>query len=744
MEDSIRVEEEQNLNRCLSRIDEITEEDKRWLETPKERASVHGEAARFWRQRKEQQIHNLQEVRPNPYFGRVDFVADDLPDTIQAYYFGKFHVPEYLSKTHPEKYIIGFGSNIFELFVNPLSGKYRAPIGEITGEVKLKRRLLIQESRLKEIIEYELPVKEKPAPVEDSFLTQELSKSKGEELPDIIATIKPEQYEEIAAALQQVIIIQGVAGSGKSEVGLHRIVYLLSPHTELNLGISPERVIFFGPSKPFLRYVFGLLPGLHVYKVKQTTIRDWILSTLSSRVRPELRDRLFEKQLKDTEGKLEDELKVSKLKVSLQMARILERHVKALRNEFTTNATDILRGREVIINAAKVRKIIQGSRSQPLNEQRKLILSRIHGEIQKRSLKMLDDSLRTDVESQFNQFWPELDYKETYIRLLSDKNALVTNAKGSITVEQAKHFTSSLSEKRAVCRSEDLPALCYLDHLLNDRENVRKKGRITPPFEHVVIDEAQDVSPLEFLLLYRHSKNKSFTILGDIGQVVLPHRGITSWRDLKQIFTKESIRRWDMRVSNRSTYEITKYANRILKKNAPGIPRPIPYQRYGGKPALIRSKSYADMVTTIAEDIRSLKSKGIQTIAVLCKTSSEASNLQRKLHKEGIQDAVLLDKSGYKRERIAVSSIYLTKGLEYDAVILANARKNNYSGSALHNRLLYIAVTRAAHVLHIHWFGTLADILVDPTLLPKTKRTKTKKSQKRAEKTRQGSQSTLR
>jgi len=274
---------------------------------------------------------------------------------------------------------------------------------------------------------------------------------------------------------------------------------------------------------------------------------------------------------------------------------------------------------------------------------------------------------------------------------------------------------------------------------LNDRENVRKKGRITPPFEHVVIDEAQDVSPLEFLLLYRHSKNKSFTILGDIGQVVLPHRGITSWRDLKQIFTKESIRRWDMRVSYRSTYEITKYANRIFKKIAPGIARPVPYeQRHGEEPTFKRSESKTDMVTAIAKDIKSLQDQGIQTIAVLCKTSSEALELQKRLRKEGINDAVLIDKPGYERTKISVSSIYLTKGLEYDAVILANARKNNFTGSILHNRLLYIAVTRAAHILHIHWFGTLAEVLVDPKLLPKTKRTRVKRKSRRNKKVKSG------
>ena len=736
MNKSIRAEEVENLQKCIARIDQIINEENLWLSKGKTEGSGNKYVDIEVRRIKENNRDSSKEARPKPYIGRVDFSKDNSPDKTETYYFGKFAIPEHLSSTYPKRYVISFGADAYVLWVDPLKGKYIAPVGEITGDVKLKRGLIIEESQLRRIIEFDLGRKEKPAKEADPFLTQELSKAKGDELSDIVATIKPEQYEEVAAALEQVIIIQGVAGSGKSEVGLHRVVYLLSPHRETKLGILPERVVFFGPSRPFLNYVFSLLPSFRVYAVRQTTIRDWLKGTLSSRVRIESKDRLLEKLLKVKKETLAEELKVSRFKVSIQMARILKRYIKALRDKFTEDTTDIFRGREVIINAVKIRRIIRGSQSQPLNEQRVRVLSQLYSEIQKRSLKMLDETIRMDVEAQFSRFWPQLNLKETYAWLLSSEKTLLTYAKGSITPIEAKHFTSSSSGKHEALRSEDLPAICYLDHLLNDRVNIQKRGKAIHLFEHVVIDEAQDVSPLELLLLYRHSKNKSFTILGDIGQSVLPHKGITSWRDLKQVFAHESIHKSDMQISLRSTYEITRYANRIFKKIAPGLPIPIPYERHGEKPVLISAKSYADMVMNIAEDIRFLKNKDIQTIAVLCKTSSEAATLQKKLYKAGIQDAVPLDKTGYSRGKIAVSSIYLTKGLEYDAVILANARRNNYSGSTLHNRLLYLAVTRPAQVLHIHWFGTLADILVDATLLPKIQKTKSRKKNKRVNKQR--------
>ena len=729
MEDSRRIEEERNLTRCLFHIDEKIEENERSLLA--EGGGLPKPIERAQREFLQRKIQALKEVRPNPYFGRVDFVNDETPIKIETYYFGKYHIPL--------DYVFNWQAPIGRLFYQPLVGQYDTPTGKVIGTVQLKRELLIEEAHLLKITEYPLlPPGVKPILPEEAPLTRELSKPKGDELREIVATIQPEQYEEIAATPQRVMIIQGVAGSGKSEVGLHRIAYLLSPYNELNLKISPNRVVFFGPSKVFLKYVSNLLPGLGVERVHQLTIRDWLLSTLSSRVRLERMDGLLEKQLSGTKKKLEGEIIVAKLKVSLKMARLLDRHVQFIRKGFIDNATSLLRGQEVVISEPRVKKIIRGSRYRPLNEQRKLALSRIEEEFQRGVLTKLRDSMRADIKAQFDNFWPELDFKEVYLDMLSDQNALLTASRGSITEEEAKLFGSSLLQKSKPFRTEDLSALCYMDRLLNERGNVRKKKRIIPPFEHVVIDEAQDVSPLEFLLLYRYSSNKSFTILGDIGQCVLPHRGITGWREVKQIFSKENAYRWDAHISYRATYELTKYANRILKIIAPGMHRAIPYNRHGEKPTFIRSKSYADMVTTIAKDIRSLQDQGIQTIAVLCKTSKEASKLQQRLLKEGIKDAVRLDRPSYERTKIAVSSVYLMKGLEYDAVILANARKNNYTGSILHSRLLYIAVTRATHLLHIHWFGALADALVDPALLPKAKKTKARKKPKRKKKTKNG------
>jgi len=728
MKDNVRSEEEQNLERCISRIDEIMAEARRFLSQSKGDAPVSGETARVMRRIKEEDIRNLTEARQSPYFGRVDFINQKTPERSETYYFGKYHIPL--------DYVFNWQAPVGRLFYQPLSGEYESPAGKVKGAVTLKRELLIEQSLLANVIEVPLlPPAARVVPAKDELLTRELSKSKGDELREIVATIQPEQYEQIASAPYRVLIIQGVAGSGKSEVGLHRIAYLLSPHNELDLRISPNRVAFFGPSGVFLKYVSNLLPGLGVERVRQMTIREWLRSTLPSRVRVERGDVLLERLLKDSKKKWAIETRMAKLKVSLQMAHILDGYVQALRTSFVSSATSISRGNEVLISKTKVKKIIRVAGNQPLNEQRRIALSRIEQEVQRGLLTKLDDSLRDNIRVQFQKFWPDIDYRHAYLKLLTDQNTLITAINGAITDEEAEYFGKSLSGKGTVIKTEDLPAISYLNYLLNGLVNKDKKGSRVIQFEHVVIDEAQDTSPIEFLLLYLYSTNKSFTILGDVGQCILPHRGITNWKEVQQIFSKERAHRSDIRVSYRATYEIAQYANRILKVAAPGMPKAIPYERHGEKPVFTRSKTYSDMVRSIAEDIRSLRGSGIETIAVLCKTSSEASKLEKRLRKERIDDAILLDKPGYERTKIAVSSIYLTKGLEYDAVVLANARKNNFTASMLHNRLLYIAVTRAAHYLHIHWFGTLAEALVDPMLIRKTKKGKARKKQWKSKKT---------
>ena len=250
----------------------------------------------------------------------------------------------------------------------------------------------------------------------------------------------------------------------------------------------------------------------------------------------------------------------------------------------------------------------------------------------------------------------------------------------------------------------DTAPLLYLDHLLNRHAE--------PEFDHVVVDEAQETSPLEIELLAMHSRNGWFTILGDLRQRTVPYKGISSWQDLRAVFGSAYAPPLISRVSYRSTAEITRFANRILRRiPGPTLP-PQPHDRRGDRPKLQKSRSATEMYRMIGQRARSAQEHGV-TVGVLTRTSVDAKVLAEHLVRGGLRDAQLLTPDAEIETGLTVSPILLTKGLEFDVVIVAGVDASSFTGSDMDNRLLYLACTRARHFLEIHWFGVASPIIVD-------------------------------
>jgi len=237
-----------------------------------------------------------------------------------------------------------------------------------------------------------------------------------------------------------------------------------------------------------------------------------------------------------------------------------------------------------------------------------------------------------------------------------------------------------------------------------------------------VVDEAQDVSPLALQVIKLHSKNNSFTILGDSAQHVLPYTGISDWNEIRKLYPKNTTRILKAPFSYRSTYEITGFVREILKIADPEAPKPRAYRRHGDKVKFICSKTRKESIQAIAKDINELKARGLQSLAILCKTTMEAAEIHRGLIQAGITEASLLDKQQSSVSQVSVGSILMSRGLEYDAVLIINANNKRYPSTEINNKLLYLAVTRAAHVLHIHWYGKLADIFTATNYYQKPRR----------------------
>lgn len=579
------------------------------------------EAANLIQDNLQKRLEELSDLRPKPYFGRIDFESP-AEEEVRAIYIGFGHIDD----------VYNWEAPIARLYYRPGDGRYFVNGQEKQVRVKLKRELIIEESRLRaisDLLRLAAPIRQESLPARtdgtpnpqvisgNSALTKSLEATGQRELQEIVATIQPEQYSLIEEADCKVMIVQGAAGSGKSEIGLHRLAFLLSPVNGLPEGERPQadRVLMIGPSAAFLNYVKNLLPSLGTQPIVQSTLRDWMLQQFSQRIRLGQENRLL-RDLMSNQSKLGDrEWEAERFKGSLDMKRVIDRYVH-----------------------------------------------------------------------QIQQPYPN--FAEEYLRMVESN---VTLRDKGVVAERP--FTDT-----------DLAPLLYLDSQFN--------GPVRSVYEHIVIDEAQDVSPLEVHLLQMYSRNGWFTILGDLRQRLTPYRGVANWQEMRRVFASGDSQRFDARHSYRSTAQITKLGNRILRRLPEQAEPPIPHDREGDPPKLHRSTTVREMYEAIVARVQ----EGLatdQTVAVFTRTSQDAQDAFRHLLAAGINEGSLLRTNSIISTNLTVCPILLSKGLEFDLVVIAGVDAKSFTGSRMDNRLLYLACTRARHALEIHWTGTPSPLILD-------------------------------
>ena len=707
--------EEQHLEAVVATVDETIRH--RELRGPVDAGDR--KAANVVNQLLTEGLEKVRSVRNRPYFGRIDY-STGVEGEAATIYIGDVNIyhedPRYL--------IASRNAPIAKLYYSPADGFYEPPAGRQNASVHLKRTLTIKDAKL---LDFDDVLRLPPGPsalgsTSSRTLDEKLSGTGSDQLLDAVQTIQPEQYKQIASTEKPVLIVQGAAGSGKSLIGLHRIDFILSPFSEIGRLIRPtvERVIIFGPSPAFLEYVSGLLPGLDVHGVRQTTVSSWLLEQFSSRVTLSRGDILFGNLMNNRRKLTEAETEAHLFKTGLKMKRLVDNYVGYFRRELKARAgADIgvripgiptleLSACELEARVAQVLK----SHSQP-NVARTYLVNRLAEEWireqaprGKTRFEVIEYARRL-VEGSLD-FWPRIDFRTEYMNLVSSPGAILKySRKGDVDLAGAEEVarTAPVGAGQALGMT-DLSAALYLDYAINGFESER--------FEHVVVDEAQDVSPMEIALMQMHSVNNSFSILGDLRQSAFPYKSISNWNQIASLFERGSVSRLESRTSYRSTRQITQYANRILQGLPERTKMPQPYRRSGERPLLVASNSAVEMRRSIATSVRRLtREENMRSVAVLTKWGRTADDIGEALLAEGIGAARVLTRTGLIATDVTVSPIILTKGLEFDAVIVANARKDNFNESDFDRILLYLACTRARHHLEIHWYGTRSPIVPD-------------------------------
>ncbi|WP_274651448.1 HelD family protein [Paenibacillus humicola] len=644
---------------------------------------------------REQRKQRLEVAEREPYFGRIDF-QEDRHDAPKPLYIGKAGVAD---GENGSLLVIDWRAPVASLFYAFSGGEtpvtYESPEGEIGGQIHLKRNLMVRQSKLERVVDSYVRGQEDEA-VTDEFLLYRLGESKDNKLRDIVSTIQQEQDRIIRTDKNKAVFIQGVAGSGKTTVALHRLAFLLYQYAG---RIRADRMIIFAPNRMFLDYISGVLPELGVGDIVQTTYADWAVEALGKEVRlDEERDALaywFERP----RTREEMERSPGRVKGSLRFKQAVDRKLAeieaSLLPEQPFEPIDGMKLQpETIADWLAV-----DDRGEPLMKRRERLVSRIKRwfESEWKTRRLTDRKLKTKASARLNAYCkkiPSFTASGLYAALLGGEET----APGLTAAERAAAVKAL---KRGLAQPEDLAPLVYIQ--------LRLYGLAQPAYDHVVIDEAQDYSPFQLETLKLCQRQPSMTVLGDLQQGIHGYAGIHGWMELTSLFGAEESGFFELDRSYRSTMEIIDFANRVLGGMGEGVKPAVPVFRSGEPVEIEAAESETGRLDRIADTLRQWQSSdAYSTIAVLGRTASACERIVERLSADGLEAALVRSKQVAYGGGLTVVPVYLAKGLEFDAVLIADADEDRYGPNDA--KLLYVGCTRALHKLKLIHVGALTPL----------------------------------
>ncbi|WP_134686705.1 HelD family protein [Brevibacillus migulae] len=679
-------------------------------------------------QKKAKELHYLERYgREKPYFGRIDFRKHESDDLDQVY-IGKQGIVR--SDTF-DSIVVDWRAPIAGLYYSGESQDafFRTKNGIVRGEVQLKRNFAIEKGKitgiydgaLKETIHREMGMPDEflEEGYIDEFLAASLNQTNDSRLKDIVATIQSEQNDIIRAEKDRVIIVQGVAGSGKTTIALHRLSYLIYNYQDT---VASKKFMVFAPNKLFLHYISEVLPELGVDDVQQSTFLEWA-AKLAKPLLPKgwrvidpnkLLTLFFEEA---PEEERNNAWKRLHFKGSVACKQTLHAYLGHLINErityqdlrFMYNKTKhvfSIKGEEIRhIFTESLANLPYRSRVETLRRQLKQELNKqVYTHLREQKIDLDKQGLarfEKMIEQRLDQYlaeWPSPDIFAAYREVMTDAEFLRRLAPEEIDNDTIAIITGSTADifARERVEAEDIAPLLYLKQLLEGFGS-------TEQFDHAVVDEAQDLSALEIAIVTLLTKRKSVTIVGDIAQGIHAYRGLSSWDELRKgIFGGETTEFYKLEQSYRSTVEIMNMANRVLQKiQLPEDVKAKPVLRHGKEPEMIRYEERAAMWSDLVERINTLQSEGFQTIALVTKNGDGGKKAYKALHNKVEGISLVSTKDTSFPGGVTIMPAYLTKGLQFDVVILLDGDEDHYAVADADAKLLYVAMTRPVHRLYI-------------------------------------------
>lgn len=614
----------------------------------------------------ETDLKDIRKIESNPYFGKIilKFDADQMDST---YYIGKKSVN---NDTDNELSIIDWRAPISNVYYSGKLGRmsFQGPKETFGIDLKLKRTIKIRDSVLESIYDAEVVAN-------DELLLDYLSQNKGLVLNEIIATIQDEQNEIIRKNLEKNLIVQGVAGSGKTTVAIHRISFLLYSYREL---LNFENIFLIAGNPLFLNYITSMLPDLDVPVIRQETMKNLLFKEYREAFSKEpeiggdtnpIYDNYtyissFTSFFDEIEASVFQEKELNFLGYPLLDAYQIEniKNKKSASLSSRAKALDELIEKSLVVKQTHILWFISDHKEDPTVQ-----------EIVRKYFKLKGDYIfDSEVQSKFPKF--KSYFKNFYTRRVKKLNVL-------------KLFDQFTKSKGADCSLCDIACMLSIYFKINGSTEYEE-------IRHIVIDEGQDFNITIYYFLRCLFANATFTIVGDIMQNI-ERDGLDSWDSLKEIFQPQT-EYMELLKGYRNTFEISTFTKAVMECIS-GVPFNIdPLKRRGDPVKCIPFESLEQKIKKVKEIFLSQQSKSRKLNALICKNANEVDTIFFELNHTA-DVAVLNAQAGSLEYGNYIVDIKSAKGLEFDSVIIWDF--DSYTEEEY--KLLYVAMTRALHSLTI-------------------------------------------
>lgn len=586
------------------------------------------------------QLIRLEKQKENPYFTRVDFVYDG-EQTAEKIYIGSFSF-----STKEERLLIyDWRAPIASIFYDYDLGKahFQTPAGTASGDIQRKRQIKFKDGTIDYVVESDTTVF-------DEVLQNELRQQKGGQMSTIISTIQKEQNKVIRDNRSKDMIIQGVAGSGKTSIALHRIAFLLY---HFRNRITSDQVMILSPNRTFSRFIAQVLPELGEEPVTEWTI-DQFGQTLSDIADVPSRFQEIELLYLEKDPQLNERVRYLSSKKCVADLKGYLRKIEAF------SPQSILIG-DYEYNAEFILRRYKAYEKKSIFQRFQLIAEDIFENLRTRPFQPKRKPTKKQLVNRLKKMFNKTNSHQLYRDFLTEQG---------------------FEMKKAVSYSDLFPII-YIRLFLEGMDEFSK-------IHYLIIDEMQDYTPIQFEVF-----KKMFTcpvlLIGDFTQSLTTINELhlpdvqNYYPNAQSIFLTKSYR---------STYEIITCAKKIIDDHMIE-----PVLRHGMKPKKWVVSSQEEEISSILELVEQLRKQDLATIALITKTLVRAYEWRGLLENQGLACEVLTDESTSLQERLSICPLVQSKGLEFDAVIVVDTDEATYPG-LLGKQQLFVAATRAMHALY--------------------------------------------